>query len=74
MSGDGSWTADSVIGENKDVALFGQPEQITNQILTWQVSEFWMPALIGAVALPLLALLGYALNRLPQPTEEDIAL
>ena len=30
--------------------------------------------LIGAVALPLLALLGYALNRLPQPTEEDIAL
>lgn len=40
----------------------------------WQVSEFWMPALIGAVALPLLALLGNALNRLPQPTEEDIAL
>lgn len=38
------------------------------------VSEFWMPALIGAVALPLLALLGYVLNRLPQPTEEDIAL
>ena len=41
---------------------------------TLHVSEFWMPALIGAVALPLLALLGYALNRLPQPTEEDIAL
>ena len=40
----------------------------------WQVSEFWMPALIGAVALPLLALLGYARIRLPQPTEEDIAL
>ena len=38
------------------------------------VNEFWMPALIGAVALPLLALLGYALNRLPQPTEEDIAM
>lgn len=37
------------------------------------VSEFWMPALIGAVALPLLALLGYALNRLPEPTAEDIA-
>ncbi len=41
---------------------------------TWHVSEFWMPALIGAIALPLLALLGYALNRLPQPNEEDIAL
>lgn len=38
------------------------------------VSEFWMPALIGAVALPLLALLGYALNRLPEPNAEDIAL
>lgn len=38
------------------------------------VSEFWMPALIGAVALPLLALLGYALNRLPEPDAEDIAM
>lgn len=37
------------------------------------VSEFWMPALIGAVALPLLLLLGWALNRLPKPTQEDIA-
>ena len=33
----------------------------------WQVDEFWMPALIGAVALPILALLGFALNALPQP-------
>lgn len=41
---------------------------------TWQVSEFWMPALIGGVALPVLALLGYCLNRLPEPTAEDIAL
>lgn len=38
------------------------------------VSEFWMPALIGAVALPILALLGYALNRLPEPNAEDVAL
>lgn len=38
------------------------------------VSEFWMPALIGAVALPLLLLLGYALNKLPEPTKEDIAM
>ena len=29
-------------------------------------------ALIGAFALPLLALLGYSLTRLPQPTEQDI--
>ena len=38
------------------------------------VSEFWMPALIGAVALPLLLLLGWALNRLPKPTQEDIVM
>lgn len=38
------------------------------------VSEFWMPALIGVVALPLLLLLGWALNRLPKPTQEDIAM
>ncbi len=40
---------------------------------TWHISEFWMPAFIGAFALPVLALLGYSLTRLPQPTAEDIA-
>lgn len=40
---------------------------------TLQVGEFWMPALIGAVALPLLLLLGWLLGRLPHPTAEDIA-
>lgn len=39
-----------------------------------QVDEFWMPALIGAVALPLLLLLGWVLNRLPAPTQEDVAM
>ncbi len=39
-----------------------------------QVSEFWMPALIGTVALPLLLLLGWALNKLPEPNKEDIAM
>lgn len=38
------------------------------------VSEFWMSALIGAVALPLLLLLGWALNKLPEPNKEDIAM
>lgn len=38
------------------------------------VSEFWMPALIGAVALPLLLLLSWALNKLPEPNKEDIAM
>lgn len=40
---------------------------------TFAVGEFWMPALIGGIALPFLFLLGWALNRLPDPTPEDIA-
>ena len=35
------------------------------------ISEFWMPAFIGAFAFPLLSLLGWLMTRLPQPTEED---
>lgn len=37
------------------------------------VDEFWMPAAIGAGAFPLLVLLAFALNRLPDPTPDDIA-
>lgn len=40
---------------------------------TFHVTEFWMPALIGACALPLLITLGYMLNLLPPPTAEDRA-
>lgn len=40
---------------------------------TWQVNEFWMPALIGAAALPLLAISGIILNKLPRPDAADIA-
>ena len=38
------------------------------------ISEFWMPAFIGAFAFPLLSLLGWLMTRLPQPTAEDQAL
>lgn len=38
------------------------------------INQFWMPAVIGGVALPLLVFMGYMLKRLPQPTAEDIAL
>lgn len=41
---------------------------------TFHVDQFWMPALIGGCALPILLLLGYSLTRLPQPTAEDIQL
>ena len=37
------------------------------------VSEFWMPALIGAVAFPLLCLTGWMMTRFPRPTAADIA-
>lgn len=37
------------------------------------IDPFWMPAVIGGVALPLL-LMGYLLKVLPKPTAEDIAL
>lgn len=36
------------------------------------VSEFWMPAFIGAFAFPLLSLLGWLMPRLPQPTRADV--
>ncbi len=36
------------------------------------VDQFWMPALVGAFALPLLLLTGYMLKRLPEPSKEDI--
>lgn len=39
-----------------------------------QVDPFWMPAVIGGLALPVLTFTGYMLKRLPQPTAEDIAL
>ena len=37
------------------------------------VSEFWMPALIGAAAFPLLCFTGWMMTRFPRPTEADIA-
>ena len=37
------------------------------------VSEFWMPALIGAIAFPLLCLTGWMMTRFPRPTAADIA-
>ena len=37
------------------------------------VSEFWMPALIGSAAFPLLCFTGWMMTRFPRPTEADIA-
>lgn len=38
------------------------------------IDQFWMPAVIGGCALPLLVFMGYMLKRLPKPSAEDIAL
>ena len=40
-------------------------------VLGLDVSPFWMPAIIGAIALPLLIVIAYFLNKLPEPTSED---
>lgn len=38
-----------------------------------QVSEFWMPALVGALAFPLLCFMGWMMTRFPRPTAVDVA-
>ena len=37
------------------------------------VSEFWMPALVGAFAFPLLCLMGWMMTKFPAPTQADMA-
>lgn len=53
-------------GVAKSFGLFAMNEM--------RIDQFWMPAVIGGFALPLLVFMGYMLKRLPQPTAEDIAL
>ena len=53
-------------GMAKSVGLF-----VMNQL---HVSEFWMPAVIGAIACPMVVALGWSLSKLPEPNEEDIEL
>ncbi len=40
-------------------------------VLDLGIDHFWMPALIGAVALPLLVGISYLLDRLPDPDSDD---
>lgn len=53
-------------GFAKSLGLFAMNE--------WHINPFWMPAVIGGVALPALVFMGYMLKILPHPTAEDIAL
>ena len=38
------------------------------------ISDFWMPAYIGAFAFPLLSLTGWLMTKMPQPSEADKAV
>lgn len=51
-------------GLAKSIGLF-----VMNEL---QVDAFWMPALIGGAALPLLVLMAYTLKALPNPSAEDV--
>lgn len=42
-------------------------------IVNWQVSEFWMPALMGALCFPLILGSTWMLEQIPPPTAEDQA-
>lgn len=53
-------------GTAKSVGLFVMDEL--------HVDQFWMPALIGATAFPLLSFLGWLMTRMPQPSKEDKVL
>lgn len=43
-------------------------------MLSWGISEFWMPFVTGMLFLPVLLLCVWVLEHLPPPSEEDIAL
>ena len=55
-------------------SLLGVSMAVLFVVNTFGVTEFWMPALIGGLAFPLLVLMGWSLNKLPSPTDEDRAL
>lgn len=39
---------------------------------TFQVSEYWMPVLTGAICFPFMLLFAWLLNQMPAPSKEDI--
>lgn len=53
-------------GASKSIGLF-----VMNEL---HVDVFWMPAIVGAIAIPFLVLMAYMLKKLPPPTKEDIEL
>jgi MFS family permease len=40
-------------------------------VLSLHVSPFWMPAIIGGIAAPLLIVIAFVLNKLPEPSAEE---
>ncbi|MDR1938374.1 MAG: DUF5690 family protein [Tannerellaceae bacterium] len=40
-------------------------------VLSFDVNPFWMPAIIGGIAMPLLVGISFLLDKLPEPTAEE---
>jgi MFS family permease len=40
-------------------------------VLSFNISPFWMPAIIGGIATPLLVWISFLLDKLPEPTVEE---
>lgn len=40
-------------------------------VLSFQVSPFWMPAIIGGIATPLLVGISFLLDKLPEPSDKE---
>jgi MFS family permease len=49
----------------------GAAKSLGLYVLSFHVSPFWMPAIIGGVAMPLLIGISFLLDKLPEPTTEE---
>lgn len=50
----------------------GAVKAVGKSITNKNISEFWMPAVVGAIFYPILILFVFLLNSLPPPNEDDI--
>lgn len=50
----------------------GAVKAVGKAITNLNVSEFWMPAVVGAIFYPILVIFVFLLNSLPPPNEDDI--
>ncbi len=51
----------------------GVTKSVGAYLLTWGVSEWWMPSAAGLLFFPPICLFAWMLSRIPPPTEDDVA-